>query len=242
MCASYAFRATTMNALPLVCGTNSSSLSLLTDLFFYLAWKPTNILDLCTLTIFTKQNTSSHFIILHVCLLLCHDAKFAFTQWQRRSHANARCYSEPKEMCTSTHFLRLLLWLNCITLKQMHCEILFYVDYNFHLCVWILDQIECYKGCKYSLENEVCIKHTSTIPCCAKLKDKYLIQFVYILHNIIYFYCVPINLRKSRLKRRSFFALLCRVFVRWFVGNLAVSFDIAISIDGCAFFQPSIPV
>lgn len=55
---------------------------------------------------------------------------------------------------------------------------------------------------------------------------------LYILHNIIHFICVPIYLRKSLLKRRSFLCVCAMPSLCGFLAFQLFYFDIAISIDG----------
>lgn len=55
---------------------------------------------------------------------------------------------------------------------------------------------------------------------------------LYILHNIIHFICVPIYLRKSLLKRRSFLCVCAMPSLCGFLAFQLFHFDIAISIDG----------
>lgn len=72
--------------------------------------------------------------------------------------------------------------------------------------------------------------HTHTIQFHAMRRNTW--YNLYILHNIIHFICVPIYLRKSLLKRRSFLCVCAMPSLCGFLAFQLFHFDIAISIDG----------
>lgn len=112
--------------------------------------KTNNILDLCALARFSNKNTRIRSLLLLPFTRWYRDGLFiaySFSCEMKGARVNTR-----KNLQRRARFFSLFVFIaKCVRCDsgKMHCKIPYYYYYcNFHLCVWILDQIEWNEGCK----------------------------------------------------------------------------------------------